>query len=174
MKIINNNKDLLIEEQLEIRKYNKDLENKNANIIDKNNIKWSISVFISVAIIFVILLLIPLPINSFILETLKCVIITALSILFGITLGTKIVMPFYKPLLSIKKETEAMHVSNLLNTYNPLAVARKGNNYLLVLEDRKTKVVLREIINFRYIEKTNINEIILDVDNEKLYIPYRK
>ena len=174
MKIINNDKEKLLTEQIKIRKYNKNLADENSKIVDKNNMKWSISVFASVFVIFTILILIPIRFDSFILETFRCVFITAISILLGIPIGSFVIKKFYKPLLGIIKETESMHVTNLLNTYNPLAVARKGNNYLLVLEDKTTKVVLREIINFTYIEKTNINEIILDVDNEKLYIPYKK
>lgn len=174
MKIINNNQKELLEEQKEIRLYNKELKEINATIIDNNNIKWSVSVFSSVLVTFIILSLITPNADTSLMMALKCLLITAFSLILGVLAGSKIIMPFYKPLQGVRKETEAMHLAYLLDKYKPLAVARKGENYLLVLEDKLTKVVVREIICFRYVEKTNINEIILDIDNEKLYVPYRK
>lgn len=174
MKIINNNQKELLEKQKEIKLYNKELKEINANIIDNNNTKWSISVFSSVFVTFIILSLITPSVDTTLMMALKCILITGFSLIIGIMVGSKIIMPFYKPLQGIKKETDAMHLAYLLDKYKPLAVARKGENYLLVLEDKLTKIIVREIICFRYIEKTNINEIILDIDNEKLYIPYKK
>lgn len=174
LKIINNKQQALLDEQKAIRLYNKELKETNANIIENNNIKWSISVFASVLTTFIALSLISGGTKDPIILALKCIIITVFSLIFGVLIGSKIVMPFYKQLESMRHETESMHLAYLLDKYSPLAVARKGENYLLVLEDKNTKVVVRENINFQYVEKTNINEIILDIDNEKLYVPYRK
>ena len=174
LKIINNRQEELLKAQEEITQYNDELKNINAKIMDDNNVKWSLSVVISVIVMFIFLSVLPIKLDNIYLTVFKCVIITALSLIFGVFIGTKIMLPFYKPLEGIKHETESMHLAYLLNKYKPLAVARKGENYLLVLENRTTKIVVREMINLKYIEKTNINEIILDIDNEKLYIPYKK
>lgn len=174
LKIINNKQEELLKAQEEIAQYNSDLKDINSKIIDDNNVKWSLSVVISVIVMFIVLSILPIKLSNAYLTIFKCVIITIVSLVFGIFIGTKIMLPFYKPLEGIKHETESMHLAYLLNKYKPLAVARKGENYLLVLENKTTKIVVREVINFCYIEKTNINEIILDIDNEKLYVPYKK
>lgn len=174
MKIINTRQEQLLKEKHEIRRYNKTLAQVNANIIETNNIKWATSIFLCVAVVFIVLSILPVETESELFKAMKHVIVTVASLLLGVPIGSRIVMPFYQQLQGIKYETESMHVAAVLNKYKPLAIARKGVNYLLVLEDRETKVVVREVIRFKYVEKTNINEIILDVDNEKLLIPYRK
>lgn len=172
MKIINTKKEELLQEQKDICIYNKQLSDINEKIIDKNNTKWMISVFLSAATIYILLLVFSMNINGIFIEPIKYIIITMLSVSIGIIIGSRIIIPFYKPLLRVKKETKGMHIALLLNKYNPIAIARKGEKYLLLLENKDTKVVMREIITFKYIEKTNISEIVLDVDNERLYIPY--
>lgn len=172
MKIINTKKEELLQEQKDICIYNKQLGNINEKIIDKNNTKWMISVFLSAATIYILLLVFSMNISGVFIEPIKYIVITMLSVSIGIIIGSRIIIPFYKPLLRVKKETKAMHIALLLNKYNPIAIARKGEKYLLLLENKDTKVVMKEIITFKYIEKTNISEIVLDVDNERLYIPY--
>lgn len=174
MRIVNTKSEELLEEQKQIRRFNSRLPEINEEIIELNNVKWMASIFTTVPAIFILLLFIPFQTTGLIFEILRYVGITALSITVGITLGTKIAAPFYRPLQNAKQETEGMYIANLLNKYNPMAVAKKGGNYLLVLEDKTTKIIMREIIMFKHIEKTNINEIILDVDNERLYIPYKR
>lgn len=171
MKIINNKREELVKQQKEIREYNKELSNTNTDIIENNNLKWSISVFCSVILLFIIFAIITADI-SFI--AIKYIFITILSLISGMALGTKIASSLYKPLESVRHETVSMRLSYLLTKYKPLAIARKGNNYLLVMEDKDTKVAIREFLDIRYVEKTNINEIVLDVDNETLYLPYKK
>lgn len=175
MKIINTRKEELLSEKREIYKFNKKLKDINESIVDKNNMTWVSSVLLSVAVIFIGLALIPINTNGFwIYDLIRYFTITILSIIIGVLIGTKLSIPFYRPLLGIKRETESMHVAYLLYKYNPMAIARKGESYLLVLEDKNTKVIMKEVIMFKHIEKTNINEIILDVDKERLYIPYKK
>lgn len=174
MRIVNTKSKELLEEQKQIRKYNNRLPEINEEIIELNNIKWMSSIFVTVPAIFVLLLFIPFKSTGLLLDILRYTSITALSITIGIALGTKIAALFYRPLQNAKHETESMHIAHLLNKYNPMAVAKKGNNYLLVLEDKVTKIIMNEVIMFKHIEKTNINEIILDVDNERLYIPYKR
>lgn len=171
MKIINTKSEELLRERKEIRHYNKKLPEINENIIEMNNAKWLICIFITVPAIFILLLFVPFNTDTFAMEIIRYTGITALSITIGIILGTKIAAPFYRPLQSAKVETEAMYMANLLYKYTPKAVARKGASYLLVLEDKKTKLLMREVIIFKPIEKSNINEIILDIDKERLYVP---
>lgn len=171
MKIINTKSEELLKERKEIRQYNKKLPEINENIMEMNNAKWLICIFIAVPAIFILLLFIPFNTDTFVMEIIRYTGITALSITIGIILGTKIAAPLYRPLQNARHETEAMYMANLLYKYNPVAVAKKGPSYLLILEDKKSKLIIREIIIFKHIEKSNINEIILDIDKERLYVP---